>query len=56
MLVGEIRIDLKELEAVQNLALEADLAAQILDGEEQTPVVEAVKEGLRSAVDKLSES
>lgn len=53
MLVGKIEVNLKELEAVQDLALEADLAAQILETEADTPILEAVKEGLQSALDKL---
>jgi hypothetical protein len=53
MLVGRIEVDLRELEAVENLALEADLAAQILETEADRPILEAVKEGLQSARDQL---
>lgn len=47
------RIDLRGLKEVENLALEAELAVQILEGEANTPIVEAVKEGLASALEGL---
>jgi hypothetical protein len=54
-LVAKLVLELKDLEPVQNLVTEADMAVQILEHEDNTPIVEAVKEGLASALEGLRE-
>lgn len=51
-LIAHLKLDLKNVPEVQNLIAEADMAVQILATEEGE-VVEAVKEGLESALDNL---
>ena len=48
-----VKFRLTELPEVKRLIDEADMAVQILKSEENTPVVEAVQEGLESALDDL---
>jgi hypothetical protein len=47
------KIKLTDLPEVKRLVDEADMAVEILSNEDNTPVVEAVKEGLASALDAL---
>jgi hypothetical protein len=54
-LVARLELNLKDLPEVQNLVAEADMAVQILEGEENSPIVDAVKEGLASALEELRE-
>ena len=50
--VGRLELSLKDIEPVKDLIQEADMAVQILAGEKGA-VVEAVKEGLETALDNL---
>lgn len=52
-LIAKLVLNLKDLPEIQNLVAEADMAVQILEGEQNTPIVEAVKEGLASALEGL---
>jgi hypothetical protein len=54
-LMAQLKLNILNLEVVQNLILEADMAVQILESEPRTPMIDAVKEGLESALRRIRE-
>ena len=55
-LVARFEVKVSDLEEVNNLVAEADMAVQLLAGNAEPEIVQAAKEGLESALDALRDA